>query len=80
LFSQKEQQIQNYGKEWRKMSKGFDINFEGLDMSQEGVQELVKKYKKIKKYQKSSLFAVKTMDGTEEIVSKMVEEAREGGF
>ena len=62
------------------MSKGFDINFEGLDMSQESVQELVKKYKKIKKYQKSSLFAVKTMDGTEEIVSRMVEEAREGGF
>jgi len=62
------------------MSKGFDIDFEGLDMSQESVQELVKKYKKIKKYQKSSLFAVKSMDGTEDIVSKMVEEAREGGF
>ena len=62
------------------MGKGFDINFEGLDMSQESVQELVKKYKKIKKYQKSSLFAVKSMDGTEDIVSKMVEEAREGGF
>ena len=80
VFNQKEQQIQNYGKEWRKMSKGFDIDFEGLDMSQESVQELVKKYKKIKKYQKSSLFAVKSMDGTEEIVSRMVEEAREGGF
>ena len=62
------------------MSKGFDINFEGLDMSQEDVQVLVKQYKKIKKYQKSSLFAVKSMDGTEEIVSRMVEEAREGGF
>ena len=62
------------------MSKGFDINFEGLDMSQEDVQVLVKQYKKIKKYQKSSLFAVKSMDGTEDIVSKMVEEAREGGF
>tara|TARA_R110002012_G_scaffold997_4_gene4178 strand:- start:947 stop:1135 length:189 start_codon:yes stop_codon:yes gene_type:complete len=62
------------------MGKGFDINFEGLDMSQEAVQVLVKKYKKIKKYQKSSLFAVKSMDGTEEIVSRMVEEAREGGF
>ena len=62
------------------MSKGFDINFEGLDMSQEDVQVLVKKYKNIKKYQKSSLFAVKSMDGTEDIVSKMVEEAREGGF
>jgi hypothetical protein len=65
------------------MGKGFDnydVTFEGLDMSQQVVQELVKKFKKIKKYQKSSLFAVKTMDGTEEIVSKMVEEAREGGF
>ena len=62
------------------MSKGFDINFEGLDMGQEGVQELVKKYKKIKKYQKSSLFAVRTMDGTEDLVSKMIEEATDAGF
>ncbi len=62
------------------MGKGFDINFEGLDMSQEGVQELVKKYKKIKKYQKSSLFAVKTIDGTENLVSKMIEEATDAGF
>ena len=62
------------------MGKGFDINFEGLDMSQESVQELVKKYKKIKKYQKSSLFAVKTIDGTENLVSKMIEEATDAGF
>ena len=62
------------------MTNGFDINFEGLDMNPDEVQTLVKKYKKIKKYQKSSIFAVKTMDGTEEIVSKMIDEAREGGF
>ncbi len=62
------------------MSSGFDINFEGLDMNPDEVQELVKKYKKIKKYQKSNLFAIKSMDGTEEVVSKMIEEAREGGF
>ena len=62
------------------MSKGFDINFEGLDMNPDEVQDLLKKYKKIKKYQKSNLFAVKTMDGTEDYVSKMIEEAREGGF
>tara|TARA_Y100001968_G_C19188982_1_gene634238 strand:+ start:609 stop:794 length:186 start_codon:yes stop_codon:yes gene_type:complete len=60
--------------------KGFDINFEGLDMNPDEVQALLKKYKKLKKYQKSSLFAVKTMDGTENVVSKMIEEAREGGF
>ena len=62
------------------MSNGFDINFEGIDMSPDDVQGLLKKYKKIKKYQKSNLFAIKTMDGTEEIVSKMIEEAREEGF
>jgi len=62
------------------MSKGFDIDFEGLGMDPNQVQQLVRKYKKIKKYQKSSLFAVKTMDGTEELVSKMIDEAHESGF
>ena len=57
------------------MSNGFDISFEGIDMSPDDVQDLLKKYKKIKKYQKSNLFAIKTMDGTEEIVSKMIEES-----
>ena len=62
------------------MSNGFDINCEGLDMNPDEVQDLLRKYKKIKKYQKSNLFAIKTMDGTEDVVSKMIEEAREGGF
>jgi hypothetical protein len=62
------------------MTKGFDINFEGLDMNPDQVQSLLKKYKKIKKYQKSSLFAVKTMDGTEDYISKMVEEAKNTGL
>tara|TARA_B100001287_G_scaffold114826_1_gene96571 strand:- start:405 stop:593 length:189 start_codon:yes stop_codon:yes gene_type:complete len=62
------------------MTNGFDINFEGLDMDPDEVQALLKRYKKLKKYQRSSLFAVKTMDGTENVVSKMIEEAREGGF
>lgn len=59
------------------MSKGFNKDknseFEYID----NVQELLKKYKKIKKYQKSSLFAVKTMDGTEELVSKMIQEVED---
>lgn len=57
--------------------KGFDVEFE---VPKDQVQELLKKYKKVKKYQRSSLFAVKTMDGTEDIVSKMIEEAEEEGF
>ena len=65
------------------MTKGFgkksDVEVE-FEIPQEQIDALLKKYKKIKKYQKSNLFAIKTMDGTEEIVSKMVEEAREEGF
>ena len=57
--------------------KGFDIKLEGIDMGQEQVQALVKKYKKVKKYQKSNLFAVKTMDGTEDYVSKLIEEGKD---
>ena len=64
----------------RKMADGFDINFEGLDMNPDQVQELLKKYKKIKKYQKSNIFQIKSMDGTEDIVSKMIEEANETGL
>lgn len=55
----------------------YNVEFEGLDMNSDQVQALVKKYKKLKKYQRSSLFAVKTMDGTEDVISKMLEEAKE---
>ena len=57
--------------------KGFDVEFE---VPKDQVHELLKQYKKVKKYQRSSLFAIKTMDGTEEIVSKMLEEAEDEGF
>ena len=43
----------------------------------DNIDIVLKKYKKIKKYMKSPLFAVKTMDGTEEIVSSLVKEAEE---
>ena len=43
----------------------------------DNIDEVIKQYKKIKKYQKSSLFAIKTMDGTEDIVSSLIKEAEE---
>ena len=55
----------------------YNVEFEGLDMNQDQVQALVKKYKKLKKYQKSSLYAVKTIDGTEIIISKLIDEAQD---
>lgn len=43
----------------------------------EEINNLIKKYKKIKKYTKSNLFTIKTMDGTENYVSKLIEEANQ---
>jgi hypothetical protein len=63
----------------KEMSKGFDVNFEGIDMDPDMVQSILKKYKKIKKYQRSNIFEVKTMDGTEDIVSEMIKEGEEYG-
>jgi hypothetical protein len=66
-------------REEKEMSKGFDVNFEGIDMNPDMVQSILKKYKKIKKYQRSNIFEVKTMDGTEDIVSEMIKEGEEYG-
>ena len=56
------------------MSNGFDIE-EG-DQPIEELNRLVKKYKKLNKYTKSSIFAIKTMDNNEKIISEMVEELK----
>ncbi len=43
----------------------------------DNIDHVIKQYKKIKKYQKSSLYAIKTMDGTEDIVSSLLKEAED---
>lgn len=43
----------------------------------EELNKLIKKYKKIKKYQKSSIFEIKTMDGSETYVSQLIQEANQ---
>lgn len=59
------------------MSEGFEkVEFD-LAIKKNAVNDLLKKYKKIKKYMKSPLFAVKTMDGTEKYVSQLLKEAEE---
>jgi|TARA_B100000902_G_scaffold183555_1_gene176204 hypothetical protein len=46
-----------------------------VDINAEEYKKVMKKYKKIKKYMKSSIFAVKTMDETETLVSGLLKEA-----
>ena len=48
-----------------------------IEMNQDEYKKLIKKYKKTKKYMKSNLFAIKTMDGTEKFVSQLLKEADE---
>jgi hypothetical protein len=64
------------------MNKGFgsiDSNNGKVTVvvNDEEIEKLLKKYKKIKKYKRSPLFEVKTMDGTETYVSKLIQEAQE---
>ena len=53
----------------------FDVKIEG--MQEEEIDALLKKYKRLNKYRKSNLFAVKMMDGTEDIISPFFEEAED---
>lgn len=52
------------------------LNLE-IEIDKDEINKILKKYKKIKKYQRSPLFEVKTMDGTETYVSKLIQEAQE---
>ena len=53
----------------------FDVKIEG--MTEERIDMLLKKYKKLNKYRKSNLFAIKSVDGSEDIISSMVEETKD---
>tara|TARA_B100000029_G_C16800994_1_gene676670 strand:+ start:17 stop:214 length:198 start_codon:yes stop_codon:yes gene_type:complete len=53
----------------------FDVKIEG--MTEEQIDMLLKKYKKLNKYRKSNLFAIKSLDGSEDIISSMVEETKD---
>ena len=52
-------------------NQGSQLN---VQVSKAEIDKIVKKYKKIQKYRKSSLFAVQSMDETEEMITKMVDE------
>jgi hypothetical protein len=55
------------------MSEGFNNKLKVV-VDPDGVDKLLKEYKKIKKYMKSSLYQVKKIDGTEKVVSELLNE------
>ena len=58
------------------MKKGFsDSNFDvQFELPREEVNRLLKQYKKLKKYRKSSIYTLKLMDGSEELISSILKE------
>jgi hypothetical protein len=59
------------------MSQGFDKLEFDLPVNIDEVKKLLKKYKKLKKYAKSSIFQIKTIDKTETVISSLIKEAEE---
>jgi hypothetical protein len=63
-----------FGGQGKENRIGKDLN---ITVNLDGLDSILKEYKKIKKYKKSSMYAIKTMDGTEKIVSSLIKEAEE---
>jgi hypothetical protein len=59
------------------MSEGFSEEKIEVAIYKDEVKKLLKQYKKIKKYQRSSIFEVKTMDGTETYISDLLKEVED---
>lgn len=60
------------------MSNGFARDGKAkVFVQKEEVEKLIKEYKKIKKYMKSPLYEIKTLDGSEEFVKNLLDEYKE---
>ena len=45
-----------------------------IDVNADEIKNIKKKYKKLQKYMRSSLYQVKVMDGNEEIITHLLKE------
>jgi len=68
---QTEELIQNSTDTQNPNVKSGDLN---VDVDLDQLKPLMKRYKKLKRYMRSSLYQVKKMDGTERVISKLLEE------
>ena len=60
------------------MSEGFSEEKIEVAINKDEVKNLLKKYKKVKKYMRSPVFTVKKMDRTENIVSELLKDLGDG--
>ena len=45
-----------------------------IDVNADEIKSIKKKYKKLKKYMRSSLYEIKSMDGTEKTITNLLKE------
>lgn len=57
------------------MTSGFgNENKLKVEINSDEISNLLKVYKRLKKYQRSSIFTVKNLDGDEKIISSLLDE------
>jgi hypothetical protein len=61
------------GKEEKEVVSG-DLN---IEMNLDGIKDIRRQYKKIKRYMRSSIYTIAMMDGTEKKVSRLIEDSED---
>lgn len=61
------------------MSSGFSEEKIEVSVNKQELQKILKTYKKIKKYQKSSLYKIKCIDGAETLIKNLLKDMTNDG-
>ena len=59
------------------MSRGFDVESVEFELPKEDMKRLMKKYKQLKKYQKSNLHTLQKLDGIKTVIDELIEESED---
>ena len=60
------------------MSEGFSEEKIEVSIDKNKLQEVLKVYKKLKRYQTSNIYEIKTRDGTESTIKNLLKELEDG--
>ena len=56
------------------MNNGFENKKVKVKVSEEALNNIIKQYKKAKKYMRTNIFTIKMIDGTETYISSLIKE------
>lgn len=59
------------------MTEGFKKNTIKGTINRDELNKIIRKYKNAKRYMKTGVFTVKTMDGTENYISSLINESND---